>query len=41
MESTLRDAILEIGALMDGGRLPEESLKWGQPTFGVRSRPSP
>lgn len=29
----LRDTILEIGASMDGGRLPEEALKWGQPAY--------
>lgn len=35
----LRGSILEIGAAMDGGRLPEESLKWGQPAYrrAVRS----
>lgn len=35
---SLRDTILEVGASLDGGRLPEESLKWGQPAYRRATR---
>jgi hypothetical protein len=34
----LRGTVLEIGAAMDGGQLPEESLKWGQPAYRRATR---
>ena len=34
----LRGTVLEIGAAMDGGQLPAESLKWGQPAYRRATR---